>query len=403
MKRIIKKVSRRSFVRLGGTLFAGSLLPSNVSIASAGPRTAQVIVIGAGSFGCNTAWHLRQKGLDVLVLESAVGPATFTTKSAAGFVSSWSTVHVREWGKNEWFLQRYGIDFYTSLARDAGRDIGFFPCGITYIYLTPSGWQNVQARAATARGFGTKLEVLTAARARTVLPQIEFGSTTGILFDPDSVRVRAGDAIASLAQLVERKGVRFQYNTRVNSLLHDEKGLAGVETDNGQLWASTVIVTAGAACRPLVEKTCGPCPAKPEPATRYITKPIPGITSSMPMIIFSDFHGAYIREERGGLLIGGAEQAEGIRESIRKIENVMPALKRADIFEITGGLPTYTRDILFILDEVPNCKGIYVIAGCQEGGITHGPGLGKMMAELVVDGRTEWNREPYRLSRFNAE
>jgi glycine/D-amino acid oxidase-like deaminating enzyme len=397
-----RKVSRRGFVKAGGTLLAGSLASLSISVAKAGPGTADVIVIGAGSFGCNTAWHLSQKGLDVLVLDSAAAPASFTTRGAAGFVSSWSTVHVKQWGKNEWFLQRYGIDFYTRLASDAGTEIGFFPSGITYIYLTTTGWQNVQPRAATARGFGTKLEVLTAARAKSVVPQVDFGSTTGILFDPDSVRVRAGDAIPALARIAARKGVRFQYNTHVKSLLHNEKGLAGVETDSGQLWASAVIVTAGAACRPLVEKSCGPCPAQPEPATRYVTKPIPGITPSMPMLIFSDFHGVYIREERGGLLIGGAEQAEEIRESIRNIEKVMPSLRSADILEITGGLPTYTSDILFILDEIPNCKGIYVIAGCQEGGITHGPGLGKMMAELVVDGRTEWNRDPYRLSRFKA-
>jgi len=397
-----RRVSRRQFVKLGGRATA-TLALSELSVRAAGPQDADVIVVGAGSFGCNTAWHLHEKGVSVLVLEAASSPASQTTKSAAGFVSSWSAVHVKEWGQNEWYLQRYGIEFYARLAQECGRDIGFSPSGIAYIYLTPTAWQRVQPRAEKARGFGTKLEILNSARAVALLPPIRFDSTAGILFDPDSVRVRAGDAIACLARQLAGRGVRFQYDTVVTGFLHDGNGIVGVTTDKRNYRAASVIVTAGAACRSLVEKSCGACPADPRAATRYTTKPLPEVTARMPMLIFSDFHGVYIREERGGLLIGGAEQAAEIRQSIRQIEGVMPALKRAEIDDIAGGLPTYTRDVLFILDAVPGCRGLYVIAGCQEGGITHGPGLGRMMAELVVDGRTTWDRNGYRLDRFQKK
>lgn len=396
-----REFSRRSFVKYGGGL-AASLAMGRICLKAAGPKAADVIVIGAGSFGCNTAWHLREKGLSVLVVEAAKGPAQFTTQGAAGFVSSWSTVHVREWGQIEWYLQRYGIDFYTRLAKGTSQDIGFGANGIAYIYLTNEGWDRVQQRAETARQFGTKLQSLDSERAKKILPQVNFPSVKGILYDPDSVRVRAGDAIAYLADSLAYREVQFRYETLVESLLHNDAGLVGVSTNHGDLWASSVVVAGGAACKALVEKSCGPCPAIPKPATRYTTKPIQGITPQMPMLIFSDYHGLYIREERGGLLVGGDALAEQIREPIRKIENVMPALRFADIEMITGGMPTYTNDILFILDEIPQCKGIYVIAGCQEGGITHGPGLGRMMAELICEGKTTWDRSHYRLDRFSS-
>ena len=120
------------------------------------------------------------------------------------------------------------------------------------------------------------------------------------------------------------------------------------------------------------------------------------------MLIFSDYHGLYIREEGGGLLIGGNELADEVREPIRHIEFIMPTLKSADIADVSGGFPTYTSDILFILDQLRSCKGIYVMAGCQEGGITHGPGLGRMMAELVSSGQTTWDRSNYRIDRFQG-
>ena len=42
-------------------------------------------------------------------------------------LARWSAVHVPRWGKTEWDMQVYGINFYTRLARDCGFDIGFAP------------------------------------------------------------------------------------------------------------------------------------------------------------------------------------------------------------------------------------------------------------------------------------
>jgi glycine/D-amino acid oxidase-like deaminating enzyme len=48
---------------------------------------ADLIIVGAGAFGLNAAWHLRQRGLKPLVLDAASGPATQATRAAAGFVA----------------------------------------------------------------------------------------------------------------------------------------------------------------------------------------------------------------------------------------------------------------------------------------------------------------------------
>jgi glycine/D-amino acid oxidase-like deaminating enzyme len=94
--------------------------------------------------------------------------------------------------------------------------------------------------------------------------------------------------------------------------------------------------------------------------------------------------------------------AERVRRNVRELEPVMPVLKKAEVDEIRSGTVSVTPDSHFILDEVPGRKGLYVMTGCQEAGITHGPALGKMMAELLVDGKTDWQREQFRLTRFRG-
>jgi glycine/D-amino acid oxidase-like deaminating enzyme len=316
-------------------------------------------------------------------------------------------------------MQHYGIKFYADMA-SSDTKTGFVPSGIAYIYRSPEAWRKVQPRIEEARRLGTRLEILTAKRTAEVLPQIEFRRVAGIAFDPDSVRVRAADMIPALARQAAAKGVRFEYSTAVRELRP-----GGVRTDRGDYFAKSVIVTAGAWTRPLLERAGKSCPSNPIAEIRYTTKPIAEIQPNLPLLIFSDY-GFYIREEFGGLLIGGGDphpapkdreidpanprladklrtdQAYRVRKHIREIEDMMPVLKLAEIDRIAGGIPTFTADTQFIADAVPGQSGLYAMSACQEAGITHGPGLGLMMSELVTRGDTTWDRSRYRLSRFGG-
>ena len=412
-------IPRRRFVQLGASTAA-------LAAARGAVQQADVLVVGAGASGCNAAWHLQQAGRSVTVLEAAPAPASQASKGAAGFVANWSAIHIPEWGELEWRMQQYAIDFYTKLAKECGEDIGFGRVGLAYIYLHAEAWQKLQPRIQTARKLGTRLELLNARRAAEVLPFINFKSTAGIAFDPDSIRISAADAIPCMARVLAKRGVRFHFNTPVRGFVHEGEKVVGVKTDSTEFRAASIVVTAGAWSRPLLEKAGARCPTTAEAETRYTTRPIAGVPANMPMLIFSDAENVYIREERGGMLIGGGDptpapkdrlvdpsnpptvdhipqvQAYRSREFIRKLEPVMPLLKQGEVDQIAGGVPTYTSDYHFIADAVPRHAGLYVITGCQEAGVTHGPGLGRIIAELITKGRSTWDHSPYKLDRFKG-
>ncbi|MBC8075792.1 MAG: FAD-binding oxidoreductase, partial [Chloroflexales bacterium] len=65
--------------------------------------------------------------------------------------------------------------------------------------------------------------------------------------------------------------------------------------------------------------------------------------------------------------------------------------------------PTFTPDLRFVLDDAPGYEGLSVATGCQEAGVTHGPALGRMLAELATAGSTHWERDAFRLPRFVAQ
>ena len=388
---------------------------------------ADVIVVGAGAFGCNAAWHLRRRGLEVLVVEAVDRPATQATGAAAGFVAQFSSVHHSEWGEVEWGMQRYGIGFYSDLAGRCGRDIGFCPCGIAYIYHSSEGWERAQVAIEAARALETQLEALTVGRASEVVPEIRFERTAGTVFDPTAIRLRAGDAIAALAAEVALQGVRFEYGAAVEALLGAGEGrIRGVQTSRGDFVSSRVLLATGAWTRPLLAGVGVQLAAEPVVVARYTTRPLAGSRQQMPMLMFSDSeHRFWIRAERGGLLIGGADpkplpddrrvdvavppfvhqlpgdHAIRMRENVRKVEDILPALKEADIDEIKAGMPCYTDDRLFAASAVADVEGLYVLAACNGAGITHGPALGRHMAELITDGETELDGSRYDLARLS--
>ncbi len=218
-------IPRRRFVQLGASTVA-------LTAARGAVQQADVLVVGAGASGCNTAWHLQQAGRSVTVLEAGPAPASQASKGAAGFVANWSAIHIPEWGELEWRMQQYAIDFYTKLAKECGEDIGFGKVGLAYIYLDPTAWQKLQPRIETARKLGTKLEVLNSRRAGDVLPFINFKATAGIAFDPDSIRIRAADAIPCMARVLAKRGVRFQFNAAVRGFVMEGEKVVGVKTDS---------------------------------------------------------------------------------------------------------------------------------------------------------------------------
>jgi sarcosine oxidase, subunit beta len=391
----------------------------------AGRTKSDVLVIGAGALGCNAAWHLRDSGRSVTVLEVGATPAQQASGAAAGFVANWSRLHAPEWGAIERQMQAYGIQFYSELASRTKDDLGFRRSGICYIFTDSKGWQDAQVRITDGRSLGIPFEVLDKERSAELLPLIRFDAVAGIVHDPTSIRVRAADTIPFLAREAAAKGANFVFNTRVMSLTHIGSRMTGVKTSQGDFYADNVLITAGAWSLPLLRMAGAYPPVNPLIEARYTTKPMPEVPPNLPLLIFSDI-GFYIREEHGGLLIGGGDstsesdrqidrmnpptsdrlnlsQIPRIRKHLSVIANVMPIVETRDIDQIQAGIPTFTDDLQFILDRVTGYPNLYVITACQEAGITHGPALGRMMAELISSDKTSLDRSAFRLGRFNTD
>ena len=141
------------------------------------------------------------------------------------------------------------------------------------------------------------------------------------------------------------------------------------------------------------------------------------------MMLFFERDLLYLREQDGGLLVGAIERTIDDRSRVdvadppstadlpdhavwehehlaRELAAVIPALAEAPVRGHASGLPTWTPDGRHIVGEAPGVEGYVVLAGCNECCVTHGPGLSRIVAELVTSGATDADISPYRVDRF---
>jgi 4-methylaminobutanoate oxidase (formaldehyde-forming) len=163
-------------------------------------------------------------------------------------------------------------------------------------------------------------------------------------------------------------------------------------------------------------------PVVPMAHLYIITKPIPGVEHDFPTLRDPDLL-VYWREEVGGLVTGGYERdpapfgLKGIPKDFKyqllppdwerfaplmenSIERV-PAVETAEIIQLLNGPEGFTPDGEFLLGPTA-VKGFWVACAFCAHGLAGAGGIGKVMAEWIVDGQPEWDVWRLDVRRFGS-
>jgi glycine/D-amino acid oxidase-like deaminating enzyme len=81
---------------------------------------------------------------------------------------------------------------------------------------------------------------------------------------------------------------------------------------------------------------------------------------------------------------------------------MLPALADANIALQTACLRPVTPDNVLMLGGMPGIDGLYLATGGGRQGIMMGPGMGKVVADLITKGATDVDMAPYNVGRFTS-
>lgn len=383
-----------------------------------------VVVVGAGLFGAATALHLARAGARVTLVESG-DAARGTTAAGAGFVGLWAAGYAWYWNESERDLEQYGIDFYRALAvdPDRGGDVLLRETGSAWLAVTDEG---VRDHLGPLAGHPLRPEgsrELSPEEAAALVPGLDASAVAGGFVQPGGIQISAPDAALALVAVARAAGVEIIEHAPVTEVVQADGRATGVRTADGRTFTGdAVVLAAGSWTNELLAPLGRRLPLARVVASRLTTAPF-GLPH-LPTLMLPELDGLWVREHRGGLTYGngvGYEplgEAEADRRPQRTdlveamdahlaplIARLLPASADAvHETEWTQGVVSYTADRRFLAGEVPELPGLFVAAGDNESGVTHGPGLGRLVAELVLEGRSSLgDASRYAPSRFAAQ
>jgi glycine/D-amino acid oxidase-like deaminating enzyme len=380
---------------------------------------ADVVVIGGGILGAAAALHLADAGAgEVVLVEREPALGTQTTAAGAGFVGYWA-------GELEAELAAYGMRFYADLQERSGRDLGVRQVGLLFPALSEPGVEMLRQEYERELEFAPGVALIDAQETLRMAPILAAGAVHGALLQPDAHQVDTVRVMGALEGELRDAGVELRLGVAAEGAIVAGGRVAGVRTSGGPIAASAVVNAAGAAARAVGARDGIDIAAVPLLESRFTTEPIAGVSGELPMMLFFERDLLYLREHRGGLLVGAIERTIGTGSRVdldspprtaalsdhaardheqlaRELAGVIPALADARVRDRASGLPTWTPDGRHIVGAAPGVEGYIVLAGCNESCVTHGPGLARIAAELVTAGGTGADIAPYRVDRFGT-
>jgi heterotetrameric sarcosine oxidase gamma subunit len=382
------------------------------------PTRARVVIIGGGVIGASVAYHLAQLGwTDVLLLEQGQ-LSCGTTWHAAGLVGQ---LRASESGTR---LVQYSTELYERLERETGLSTGFRRCGGVTVARTQDRLTQLKRTAATAEAYQLDCELISPERAQELYPVMQVDDLKGAIWLPGDGRANPTDLTSALARGARDKGVTIRERTRVTAVTIKDNTVTGVRTDQGDVEAEIVVNCAGQWAKQVGALAGVTVPLHSAEHFYVVTEQIDGVHRDLPVLRDPDGY-TYIKEEVGGLLVGGFEpeakpwvapdqlpypfEFQLLEEDWDHFAILMdnaiariPALARTGLKMLYNGPESFTPDNQFILGEAPEVRNFFVAAGFNSVGIASAGGAGRALAEWIAEGEPSMDLTGVDIRRFAA-
>jgi glycine/D-amino acid oxidase-like deaminating enzyme len=374
--------------------------------------TADVVIVGGGLEGCSTAWSLTQIGItDVTIVERATVGSGGTGKSSGIVRCHYGVTSLAA-------MATRSLDLFENAADILNEDVGFHQTG----YVVGVGPQNVDAIRASMdaqRAVGVRTEDIDRDEVQKLWPVADLDPFAAFAWEERGGYGDAYQTAQAFAAAARREGARLRQNTTVTEIVVDRGRATGVRLFDGSVVsAGTVVVTAGPWSVPLLAAHGIELPITVHREEIVLIDPGQDL-GSVP--VFSDLVSLqYVRAEGsdGQILFGNSDLAElepadpdnylnratdeFIEITVEKIGTRFPGLENPSIASTYAGCYDVTPDFNPVISQSP-VDGLVIAAGFSGHGFKIAPAVGRLVADLVVDGKSsdaDIPADDFRLSRF---
>ncbi len=382
----------------------------------------KALVIGGGVVGASIAYHLAKAGWKDVVLLERDELTSGSTWHAAGllplFNMGYATSHIHD----------YSVKFYKTLEAETGLNAGFSVVGNLRMAQTQDRMDEFMLYATTADSVGIPHEFLTPEQIKQRWPLIRTEDLQGALYHPTDGYINPADVTMAMAKGARQRGVEIIRKRQVDSyewtgsewivrgVVMVEKGGNLVPSDETfEIRAEHVVTCTGNHAQRTAKQLGIKMPAIPVEHQFIVTDVDPALQEwrktnpEHPVIRDADAQ-SYVREERGGWILGVYEKGaparfeygvpdsfradlfpldlERIEEQYMAMIHRMPSTEHIGLKDDFNGPICYTPDGNPLVGPAPGLRNMWLAEGFSFG-ITAAGGTGYYLAQMMVEGEAE--------------
>ncbi len=393
------------------------------------PKSARVVIIGGGAVGASSLYHLCKAGwTDCLLLEKNELTAGSTWHAAGNvptFSSSWSIMN----------MQRYSAELYRGLGEAVDYPMNYSVTGSVRLAHTEERMQEFRRVVGMGRYQGMDLQLLTPEETQKVYPFLATHDLKGALYDPYDGDIDPAQLTQALAKGARQMGARIERFCPATGVRREGEEWV-VETHKGDIRCEIVVNAAGYYAREVGKWFGRDVPMMVMSHQYMLFDTIPAVEArtrevghKLPLLRDVD-SSYYLRQEKNGFNLGPYEgnckahwiskddpfpedfsfqlfpdDLERLEWHINDAMARVPLLETASLTKVINGPIPYTPDgnpLLGPMPGVPNAfeACVFTFGICQAGG------AGKVLAEWITQGATEWDMwscDPRRFTGFEDQ
>ena len=370
------------------------------------PQKTDILIIGGGVMGASTAYHLSKKtnaSITLLEKEEFFGQGA-TGRCAGGVRYQFATeINIK--------LSKLSIPMFENFQAETGQVVDYKKIGYLFLLNNQEDVDNFREIVNLQHSLGIHTEWLSGDDIRAKLPFMNLSDIIAGTFHKDDGLVDPNSVVQGYINASLRNSVKAFNNCNVMDILVKSGKVVGAVTNYGNIYSDIVIIATGPWAGELCKKAGFSIPLTPIRRQWVKTTPLPELPSDLPFVIDFD-KSLYFHLEGNGLITGmsNPDEKPGFSQSIDKewelvhLENAiqrLPMLSDAGLVSHVAGLYEVTPDAHPIIGRTP-VEDLYLITGFSGHGFMHGPGVGLLMSEMIVDGQaTSLDISTLDLNRFS--
>ena len=365
------------------------------------PKSADVVVIGAGVVGCSVAYYLAREGVSVTILErEAIGSgasahATGSLSLLGAEFSPGASFEIAQASYSE-FQQ-----IVPELESATGMDLLYQRRPSLRLALDDEEADLIKNLMVWQQPH-VKMHWIDAHEVHSIEPRLS-PSIVGAVYEDESAQLDSYRLNLALARGAELKSAEI-INREVTGLVTSGSRVTGVKTASEDIHCGTVVVAAGTWSRAFTPWLDFPVPVRPLKGERLLLN-YPG--EPLPVLISSPKRGHMISRMDGFTSVGstggrdydqkeifwGEEfdrqpTATARLELLQRAIDVFPDLERAELVQQLAGSRPLSPDSNPLIGPVPSREGVLLATGHTTKGIHLGPITGRIIADYICRGST---------------